>query len=156
MLGRLPFLPLLFLLPPAPGPMLIKTLIFVHLIVLLYPNIEYGGRGIFSERENSLFSGLKWTTIKLYKTFPTTFVCDCSPWFINSPKSVVCRSAVRVLYWPVRLGSIEFDKVRLPSSLGGYVRIWEAMSLKAFHSISDSKTLLPYIYIINTTIHPYN
>ena len=29
------------------------------------------------------------------------------------------------------------------------------MSLKAFHSISDSKTLLPYIYTINTTIHPY-
>ena len=39
-LGRLPFLPLLFLPPPAPGPMLIKTLIFVRVIVLLYPNIE--------------------------------------------------------------------------------------------------------------------
>ena len=65
-LGRLPFLPLLFLPPPAPGPMLIKTLMFVHVIVLLYPNIEQGGRGIFSKRENSLFSGLKWTTVKLY------------------------------------------------------------------------------------------
>ena len=39
-LGRLPFLPLLFLPPPAPGPMLIKTLMFVRVIVLLYPNIE--------------------------------------------------------------------------------------------------------------------
>ena len=65
-LGRLPFLPLLFLPPPASGPMLIKTLMFVHVIVLLYPNIEQGGRGIFSKRENSLFSGLKWTTVKLY------------------------------------------------------------------------------------------
>ena len=66
MLGRLPFLPLLFLPPPAPGPMLIKTLMFVRVIVLLYPNIEQGARGIFSKRENSLFSGLKWTTVKLY------------------------------------------------------------------------------------------
>ena len=40
LLGRLPFLPLLFLPPPAPGPMLIKTLMFVCVIVLLYPNIE--------------------------------------------------------------------------------------------------------------------
>ena len=52
--------------PPTPGPMLIKTLMFVRVIVLLYPNIEQGGRGIFSKRENSLFSGLKWTTVKLY------------------------------------------------------------------------------------------
>ena len=65
-LGRLPFLPLLFLPPPAPGPMLIKTLMFVRVIVLLYPNIEWGGQGIFSKRENSLFSPLKWTTVKLY------------------------------------------------------------------------------------------
>ena len=46
--------------------MLIKTLMFVRVIVLLFPNIEYGGRGIFSKRENSLFWGLKWTTVKLY------------------------------------------------------------------------------------------
>ena len=46
--------------------MLIKTLMFVRVIVLLYPNIEQGGRGIFSKRENSLFPGLKWTTVKLY------------------------------------------------------------------------------------------
>ena len=39
-LWRLPFLPLLFLPPPTPGPMLIKTLMFVRAIVLLYPNIE--------------------------------------------------------------------------------------------------------------------
>ena len=43
-LGRLPFLPLLFLPPPtpppAPGPMLVKTLMFVRATVLLYPNIE--------------------------------------------------------------------------------------------------------------------
>ena len=40
-LRRLPFLPLLFLPPSAPGPMLIKTLMFVRviIIVLLYPNI---------------------------------------------------------------------------------------------------------------------
>ena len=30
----------LFLPPPAPGPMLIKTLMFVRVIVLWYPNIE--------------------------------------------------------------------------------------------------------------------
>ena len=52
--------------PSSPAPMLIKTLMFVRVIVLLYPNIEQGGRGIFSERENSLFSGLKWTPVKLY------------------------------------------------------------------------------------------
>ena len=45
--------------------MLIKTLMFVRVIVLLYPNIEQGGRGIFSKRGNSLFSGLKWTTVKV-------------------------------------------------------------------------------------------
>ena len=38
--GKVAFLPLFFLPPPAPGPMLSKTLIFVHVIVLLYPNIE--------------------------------------------------------------------------------------------------------------------
>ena len=65
-LGKLPVLPLFFRPPPAPGPMLIKTLMFVRVIVLLYPNIEQGGRGIFSKRENSLFSGLKWTPVKLY------------------------------------------------------------------------------------------
>ena len=37
---KLPFLPLLFLSPPAPGPMLIKTLMFVRVIVLLYANTE--------------------------------------------------------------------------------------------------------------------
>ena len=54
-LGRLPFLPLLFLPAPAPGPMLIKTLMFIRVIVLLYSNIELGGRGIFSKTENSFF-----------------------------------------------------------------------------------------------------
>ena len=54
-LGRLPFLPLLFLPSPASGPMLIKTFMFERVIVLPYPNIEQGGRGIFSKRENSLF-----------------------------------------------------------------------------------------------------
>ena len=43
-LERLPFLPLLFLPPypppPAPDPMLVKTLMFVRATVLLYPNIE--------------------------------------------------------------------------------------------------------------------
>ena len=39
-LGRLPFLPLLFLPPPVPGPMLIKALMFVRVILLLYSNIE--------------------------------------------------------------------------------------------------------------------
>ena len=34
------------LLSPAPGPMLSKTLMFVPIIVLLYSNIEYGGRGV--------------------------------------------------------------------------------------------------------------
>ena len=76
-LGRLPFLPLLFLPPPAPGPMLIKTLMFVRVIVLLYLNIEQGpGRGIFSKRENSLFSELNGLLLSC-TTFPTTFVCDC-------------------------------------------------------------------------------
>ena len=32
----------------------------------------------------------------------------------------------------------------------------EAVSLKTFHSISDSTKLLPYIFNINTTIHPNN
>ena len=39
-LGRLPFLPLLFLPAPALGPVLIKTLLFIRVIVLLYSNIE--------------------------------------------------------------------------------------------------------------------
>ena len=57
-LGRLPFLPLLFLPPPAPGPMLIKTLMFVRVIVLLYPN---------------WINGLLLSCT----AFPTTFVFDC-------------------------------------------------------------------------------
>ena len=39
-LGRLLFNLFFFLPPLAPGPMFSKTLIFVHVIVLLYPNIE--------------------------------------------------------------------------------------------------------------------
>ena len=58
-------------------PMLSKTLMFVRVIVLFHPNIEYGRRGIFSKRENSLFWGLKWTTVKLYN-LPNYFVCECS------------------------------------------------------------------------------
>ena len=38
--GKVAFLNSFFLPPPAPGPMLINTLMFVHVIVLLYPNIE--------------------------------------------------------------------------------------------------------------------
>ena len=64
--GKVAFFTSSFPSSPAPGPMLIKTLMFVRVIVLLYPNIEQGGRGIFSKRENSLFSGLKWTTVKLH------------------------------------------------------------------------------------------
>ena len=35
-------------------------------------------------------------------------------------------------------------------------RFYEAVSLKAFHSISDSTKRLPYIFTNNTTIHPNN
>ena len=58
--GRAATLYLFFsLLSLAPGPMLSKTLMYVPVIVLLYPNIEYrwvgggggGGCGIFSKRE---------------------------------------------------------------------------------------------------------
>ena len=35
-------------------------------------------------------------------------------------------------------------------------RFYEAVSLKAFHSISDSAKRLPYIFTINTTIHRHN
>ena len=57
--GNVAFLPLFSLSPPASGPMLSKTLIFVHVIVLICPNNELrewggggGGRGqIFSKRE---------------------------------------------------------------------------------------------------------
>ena len=38
--GKVAFLPLFFLPPLDPGPMFSKTLIFVYVIVLLYPNIE--------------------------------------------------------------------------------------------------------------------
>ena len=40
------FLSLFFLSPPAPGRMLSKTLMFVHVIVLLYPKFEWGMRDI--------------------------------------------------------------------------------------------------------------
>ena len=36
------------------------------------------------------------------------------------------------------------------------IKTLEAVSLKAFHSILDSKKLLPYIFIIDTTIHSNN
>ena len=37
---KVAFLISFFLPPPAPGPMLSKMLMFVRLIILLYPNIE--------------------------------------------------------------------------------------------------------------------
>ena len=45
---------------PAPGPMLSKTLIFVPVIVLLYPNIEYrwvggGDGGYLAKEKGGLF-----------------------------------------------------------------------------------------------------
>ena len=43
-----------FLLSPVPGPVLRKTLMFVRVIVLLYRNIEQGGRG-YLPKKNSLF-----------------------------------------------------------------------------------------------------
>ena len=48
-------IPRFFLPPPAPGPMLSKTLMLMRVIVLLYCNIEQWERGIFSKTENSLF-----------------------------------------------------------------------------------------------------
>ena len=65
-LGGLCFLPLLFFSLPTPGPMLIKTLMFVRILLFCYtPTLSWGDRG-YVARENSLFSGLKWTTVKLY------------------------------------------------------------------------------------------
>ena len=57
-LGRLLFLPLFFLPPIARGPMLSKTLMFVRVIVLLYPNIEWGDRDSKQKRKLS-FWGIK-------------------------------------------------------------------------------------------------
>ena len=50
----------------APGPMLSKTSMFVHVIVLdcCISLTEWRARGIFIKRENSLLRGLKWTTFK--------------------------------------------------------------------------------------------
>ena len=43
-LGELPFSPVLFLPLPATGPMLIKTLMFVRVIVVLYHNVNVCAR----------------------------------------------------------------------------------------------------------------
>ena len=53
-LGRLPFLPLLFLPPPAPGPMLIKTLMFVRQLFCYIPTLNRGDGGYLA-KEKTLF-----------------------------------------------------------------------------------------------------
>ena len=75
MLERLPFLALLFLPPPAPGPILIKTLMFVRVIVVLYPNMGDGG---YLAKEKTLFFQDLNGLLLSCTAFPTTFVCDCS------------------------------------------------------------------------------
>ena len=52
-----PFNIFFFFLPPAPGPMLIKTLMFVRIIVLLYPNIEWGHGGSLAKDKTLFFQG---------------------------------------------------------------------------------------------------
>ena len=46
------------------------------------------------------------------------------------------------------------QKKKLLTKIKNGMFLCAAVSLKAFHSISDSKKLLPYIFTINTTIHP--
>ena len=92
--GKVAFLPLFFLPPLAPGPMLSKTLIFVHVIGLLYPNIELGKRGIFSKRENSLL-------LLSCTTFPTIFVCDCRS-RLKKAEYATCTSPIMHLICPAK------------------------------------------------------
>ena len=87
---------------------------------------------------------------------------DCAPQEINS------RKIRRLAIWNKR------DKIHFKSDVFATVAVLdarefkipgrrrrqnvaeEAVSLKAFHSISNSTKLLPYIVTINTTIHPNN
>ena len=90
--GKVAFLPLFFLPPLAPGPMFSKMLILVHVIVLLYPNIEQDRRGIFSKRENSLL-------LLSCATFPTIFVCDCRS-RLKKAEYATCTSPIMHLICP--------------------------------------------------------
>ena len=63
-----------FSLPsPAPGPMLSKTLFFVILIVLLYPNIEWGDGGYLAKEKTFLRDDENGLLLSC-TTFPTTFI----------------------------------------------------------------------------------
>ena len=75
LLGRVFFFYLFFFsLPsPAPGPMLSKTLFFVILIVLLYPNIEWGDGGYLAKEKTFLRDDENGLLLSC-TTFPTTFI----------------------------------------------------------------------------------
>ena len=90
------------------------------------------------------------------------FKVECAPQEINS------RKIRRLAIWNKR------DKIHFKSDVFATVAVLdarefktpgrrrrqnvaeEAVSLKAFHSISNSTKLSPYIVAINTTIHPNN
>ena len=74
LLGRLFFFTSFFSLPsPAPGPMLSKTLFFVIVIVLLYPNIEWGDGGYLAKEKTFLRDDENGLLLSC-TTFPTTFI----------------------------------------------------------------------------------
>ena len=79
---------------PRPWPNVEQTLIFVHVIVLLYPNIEQGRRGLFSKRENSLL-------LLSCTTFPTIFVCDCRS-RLKKAEYATCTSPIMHLICPAK------------------------------------------------------
>ena len=57
--------------PPAPCPMLSKKLMFVHvIIILLYPNIEWGDWGYLA-KEKTLFFTSENGLLLSFTTFPT-------------------------------------------------------------------------------------
>lgn len=64
----------------APGLMLSKTTMFVHVIVLdCYISSLNGGHGGYLSKEKTLFfEDLNGLLLNQFTTFPTTFVRDCS------------------------------------------------------------------------------
>ena len=79
-LGRLPSLPLLFLPPPASGPMLIKNVNDVNVCAcncsVISQNWIRGDGGYLAKQKTLFFQD--WNGLLLScATFPTAFVCDC-------------------------------------------------------------------------------
>ena len=90
--------------------------------------------------------GKKWPPLPVNPKLKVREVCQSGFWnTVSHDTQLLCQVSAKSVdhnFWP----------------LEHFLRKWHlrAVSLKAFHSISDATKLLPYIFIINVSIYPNN